>query len=201
MRKSDTNANVLPPKSPWCSQWKLILNFPPPVPRGRGSPAASPFPDSQVVTLPAAAAGHRLSSERGCAGRRAPDSGTGHLHAPRGRARPPAAVWGFAVLGFSSPQHAGVSTKARKSPAHGPAPGQHPVPTEGLWLPGPCVKVSGVWTPGRPGGPGDGDTQSAVTGCPGLGDQKHPRARPVLRPPSASSVLSGLSLMSMSAAG
>lgn len=85
MRKSDTNANVLPPKSPWCSQWKLILNFPPPVPRGRGSPAASPFPDSQVVTLPAAAAGHRLSSERGCAGRRAPDSGTGHLHAPRGQ--------------------------------------------------------------------------------------------------------------------
>lgn len=64
MWKSDTNANVLPSKSPWSSQLKLILNFPPQCLVGAGGAgAASRFPNSQVVTLPATTASHRSSSE------------------------------------------------------------------------------------------------------------------------------------------
>lgn len=104
MWKSDTNANVLPSKSPWSSQLKLILNFPPQCLAGAGGArAASRFPNSQVVTLPATAAGHRPSSERaaelawesrGC-------PGTVHLHAPRTRTGLRGLGLGFASLGSS----------------------------------------------------------------------------------------------------
>jgi hypothetical protein len=65
-QKSDTNANVLPSKSPWSSQLKSALNFPPRCLLGAGgwgAQAASHFPRSQVVILPCSAASCRLSSE------------------------------------------------------------------------------------------------------------------------------------------
>lgn len=48
--KSDTNANVLPSKSPWSSQLKFILNFPPQA-GGTRAGAPSRFPHSQAVIL------------------------------------------------------------------------------------------------------------------------------------------------------
>lgn len=65
-QKSDTNANVLPFKSPWSSQLKSVLNFPPRCLLGvgvGGAQAASRFPRSQVIILPCSADSCRLSSE------------------------------------------------------------------------------------------------------------------------------------------